>query len=204
MVLLADPFTFPTGPFLAALNEAHERMPLVGGIAAGGRVPGAQALIVDDTIATAGAVGAVVSGCPFLTVVSQGCRPIGREFVITHCEGNLIYELAGQPALEQLRKLLSALSDEEQVLAATGLLAGLVIDENRPEYDAGDFLMRGLLGAAEESGALALGDAPRIGQTLRFTLRASDLDQDTLTFSTDPPPAGATLTLASSRGMNFS
>src|SRR5207237_7364133 len=43
VLLLADPFTFPTGPFLAALNEAHERMPLVGGIAAGGRVPGAQA-----------------------------------------------------------------------------------------------------------------------------------------------------------------
>jgi small ligand-binding sensory domain FIST len=34
-----------------------------------------------------------------------------------------------------------------------------VIDENRPEYDIGDFLMRGLLGADEATGALVLATA---------------------------------------------
>jgi small ligand-binding sensory domain FIST len=41
VALLVDPFTFPVGLFLTSLNEAHERIPLVGGIAAGGRQPGA-------------------------------------------------------------------------------------------------------------------------------------------------------------------
>jgi small ligand-binding sensory domain FIST len=119
----------------------------------------------------AGAVGAIISGPPVLTVVSQGCRPIGREAAITHCEGNLVYELAGQPALKRLRSEIASLSSEEQALAARGLLAGLVIDENRPEYGTDDFLMRSLLGADEATGALALGDTVRVGQTLRFFVR---------------------------------
>ena len=100
VALLVDPFTFAVGPFLARLNEEHERIPLVGGMAAGGGRPGVQAFILDEAVHAEGAVGVVVSRLPVLTVVSQGCRPIGRESVITRCEGNVVYELAGKPALE--------------------------------------------------------------------------------------------------------
>jgi small ligand-binding sensory domain FIST len=208
VALLVDPFTFPAGPFLTRLNQAHEQVPLVGGIAAGGRRPGAQALILDDAVHAEGAVGVVVSGLPVLTVVSQGCRPIGREAVITRCEGNVVYELAGKPALERLRTEIAALSSEEQALAARGLLAGLVIDENRPEYDTSDFLMRGLLGADEASGALALGDIARVGQTLRFFVRdAASADADLREALGDAlrraRPAGALLFTCNGRGTNM-
>jgi small ligand-binding sensory domain FIST len=208
VTLLVDPFTFPAGPFLTRLNEAHERIPLVGGIAAGGGRPGAQALILEDAVHAEGAVGAVVSGLPVLTVVSQGCRPIGREAVITRCEGNVVYELAGEPALERLRREIAALSSEEQALAARGLLAGLVIDENRPQYDTGDFLMRGLLGADEATGALALGETVRVGQTLRFFVRdATSADADLRQALADAPrrarPAGALLFTCNGRGTNM-
>ncbi len=179
VALLVDPFTFPAGSFLTSLNEAHERVPLVGGIAAGGGRRGARTLILDDAVHSEGAVGALVSGPRVVTVVSQGCRPIGHEAVITHCEGNVVYELAGKPALERLRTEIAALSSEEGALAARGLLVGLVIDENRPQYDTGDFLMRGVLGADEASGALVLGDTVRVGQTLRFFVRdAASADAD--------------------------
>jgi small ligand-binding sensory domain FIST len=208
VALLVDPFTFPIGSFLTRLNEARERIPLVGGIAAGGRQPGAQALILDDAVHVEGAVGAVVSGLPVLTVVSQGCRPIGHEAVITRCEGNVVYELAGRPALERLRGEIAALSSEEQALAARGLLAGLVIDENRPEYDTGDFLMRGLLGADEATGALSLGDTVRVGQTLRFFVRdAASADADLRQALADAlrraRPAGALLFTCNGRGTNM-
>jgi small ligand-binding sensory domain FIST len=208
VALLVDPFTFPVGPFLTRLNEAHERIPLVGGIAAGGGRPGAQALILEDAVHTEGAVGAVVSGLPVLTVVSQGCRPIGREAVITRCEGNVAYELAGEPALERLRREIAALSSEEQALAARGLLAGLVIDENRPQYETGDFLMRGLLSADEATGALALGETVRVGQTLRFFVRdAASADADLRQALADAPrrarPAGALLFTCNGRGTNM-
>ena len=208
VALLVDPFTFPVGPFLTRLNEAHERIPLVGGIAAGGGRPGAQALILEDAVHAEGAVGAVVSGLPILTVVSQGCRPIGREAVITRCEGNVVYELAGEPALERLRSEIAALSSGEQALAARGLLAGLVIDENRPQYETGDFLMRGLLGADEATGALALGETVRTGQTLRFFVRdAASADADLRQALADAPrrarPAGALLFTCNGRGTNM-
>jgi small ligand-binding sensory domain FIST len=208
VVLLVDPFTFPAAPFLTSLNETHERVPLVGGIAAGGGRPGAQALILEGAVHSEGAVGAVVSGPPVLSVVSQGCRPIGQEAVITRCEGNIVYELAGMPALERLRTQIAALSPEEQVLAARGLLVGLVIDENRPEYDSGDFLMRGLLGADQATGALALGDRVRVGQTLRFFVRdaaSADADlQQTLTGAlAGGRPAGALLFTCNGRGTNM-
>jgi small ligand-binding sensory domain FIST len=205
VALLVDPFTFPVSPFLASLNEAYDRLPLVGGIAVGGRQPGSQALIVDDEVHAGGAVGAIVSRYPVLTVVSQGCKPIGREAVVTRCEDNVVHELAGQPALDYLRKLLTALPDEERTLAAQGLLAGLVIDENRPDYETGDFLMRGLLGADEETGALALAEAVRVGQTLRFFVRdAASADADLRRALGDAVggarPAGAILFTCNGRG----
>jgi small ligand-binding sensory domain FIST len=208
VALLVDPFTFPARPFLTRLNEEHARVPLVGGIAVGGPRPGAQALIVDDAVHTGGAVGVVVSGLPVLTVVSQGCRPVGREAVITRCEGSVVFELAGRPALEFLRREIERLSLEERALAARGLLAGLVIDENRPEYDTGDFLMRGLLGADEHTGALALGDTVRVGQTLRFFVRdaaSADADLRRALGSALPRarPAGALLFTCNGRGTNL-
>jgi small ligand-binding sensory domain FIST len=206
--MLVDPFTFPAGPFLTRLNEDHERTPLVGGIAVGGQGPGAGALILEDAVHAEGAVGAVVSGRPVVTVVSQGCRPIGHEAVITRCEGNVVYELAGKPALERLRSELAALSSEEQALAARGLLAGLVIDENRPEYETGDFLMRGLLGADEATGALALGETARVGQTLRFFVRDADSADADLRRALGGGlrrlrPAGALLFTCNGRGTNM-
>ena len=179
VALLADPFTFPSGALLARLNEDMPGLPLVGGIAVGGREPGAQALIADGEVHSEGAVGVALSGVAVRTVVSQGCAPIGREAVITRAEGNVIYELAGEPAFERLREDIAALPPDEQALAMTGLLAGLVIDENRPEYGRGDFLMRGLLAADEESGALAVGEQVRVGQTVRFHVRdARSADED--------------------------
>jgi small ligand-binding sensory domain FIST len=179
VTFLADPFTFPVAPFLNRLNDERPGLPLVGGIAAGGGEPEAQALIVDGELHAHGAAGVVVSGAPVVTAVSQGCSPIGRDSVVTQAEGNVVHELAGMPALERLREEIELLPPSERVLAARGLLVGLVIDENKPEYSRGDYLMRAVLGADEESGAIVVGDQVRVGQTVRFHVRdASSADED--------------------------
>ena len=64
-------------------------------------------------------------------------------------------------------------------MAARGLLVGIVVDENKPAYERGDFLVRGLLGADESTGAIAVGDNLRVGQTVRLHVRdASSADED--------------------------
>jgi len=174
VTLLVDPFTFPADRLIDRLNEDHPGVPVVGGIAAGAGRPETQALVLGEDLYDGGAVAAVVRGVPVEAVVSQGCTPLGPESVITRAEGNVVFELAGQPALERLREMIETLSPAERRLAAEGLLAGLVIDENRPEYGRGDFLMRALLGADDETGAIAIGEKVRVGQTLRFHVRDAD------------------------------
>ena len=101
------------------------------------------------------------------------------------------------------------MSDEQQQLAASGgVLAGLVIDENRSEYRRGDYLMRGLLGIDEDTGALALGEPVRVGQTLRFHVRdARTADEDlreNLSGALDGDQvAGALLFTCNGRGTNM-
>ncbi len=208
VTMLVDPYTFPAAPFLGRLNEEHHGVPLVGGIAAGSGVPGRQALIVDGEVVEGGAVGAVISGVEVVTVVSQGCAPIGPDSVITRAEDNVVLELAGQPALHRLRTVIAGLPPEEQALAAQGILAGLVIDENRAEYGRGDYLMRALLGADESTGAIAIGDRVRVGQTLRFHVRdAASADEDLREMLGrslgGAPAAGALLFTCNGRGTNL-
>ena len=204
VTLIADPFTFPVAPFLELLNDQRPALPLVGGLATGGGRPGAQALVLDGDVYAEGALGTVVSGSSIATVVSQGCAPIGPESVVTAAEGNVILELAGRPPLQRLQEIVAALTPAEQLLAAQGLLVGLVIDENKAEYGRGDYLMRGLLGADEETGAIAVGAPVRVGQTVRFHVRdARSADDDLRRALSGTKAAGALLFSCNGRGTNM-
>jgi small ligand-binding sensory domain FIST len=181
VTLLVDPFTFPASGFLAKVAETEDvAPPVVGGLAVGSGEPETQALFLDGEVLDEGAVGAVLRDVRVRTVVSQGCAPVGTDSVITSAEENVVLELAGKPALERLREEVQAMTVEQQGLAARGgVLAGLVIDENQAEYGRGDYLMRGLMGADEDLGALAIGEPVRVGQTLRFHVRdARSADED--------------------------
>jgi small ligand-binding sensory domain FIST len=209
VTFLVDPFSFPAAGFLSKLNEEEDAAPLIGGLATGAGEPETQALFLDGEVLSEGAVGAVLRNVPVRTVVSQGCAPIGRDAVVTKAEGNVVFELAGEPALERLRADLGTLTLEQQSLAARGgVLAGLVIDENRSEYRRGDYLMRGLIGADEETGALAVGEPVRVGQTLRFHVRDArsadeDLREGLTNALADGRPAGALVFTCNGRGTNM-
>ena len=94
-----------------------------------------------------GAVGVRLDGVEMLPCVSQGAAPIGPELTITAAEGHVIGELAGKPALEKLRETIEGLPAEDLALVQGGLLMGIVVDANKPDYVQGDFLVRGLVGA---------------------------------------------------------
>jgi small ligand-binding sensory domain FIST len=179
ILMLADPFTFPADGLLAQLNQEPGAPVVVGGLASGGQRPGEHRLFAGRDVLTEGAVAVALRGARIRTVVSQGCMPIGPEMVITAAEGSAVHELAGTPALQKLDEVIAALDAGERALVEQGLLTGLVIDENTPDYGRGDFLVRPIHGGDRESGALIVGEQVRVGQTMRFHVRdagSADLD----------------------------
>jgi small ligand-binding sensory domain FIST len=178
LVVLADPYTFSAEALLSILNEERPGMPVLGGLASAAAA-GSASLFRDGDVLDGGAVACSVGGVGVVPCVSQGATPVGPEMTITAARANVIEELASKPAVERLREAIAALEPDEQRLAAEGLMLGLVIDENQPEYERGDFLVRPIIGADPEAGTLAIGEPVRVGQAVRMHVRdAASADED--------------------------
>lgn len=210
-LLLPDPFMIDPQKLLNMFNSTYPQRPVLGGLASGGQSQNSCALFLNGEVVH-GAVGVALTGNFVLqTVVSQGCKPIAQPFVITRCEEQVIYELSGRAALPTVRETLSALPSAEQELARTALLMGRVIDEYKDEFSRGDFLIRTFLGADPESGAIAVGDTFRPGQTVQLHVRDAttareDLHalMDTLSPTLAAQPArGALLFSCNGRGAHL-
>ena len=178
LIALCDPFSFPAEELLAAVDRSRPHVPVLGGLASASFAGGAV-LLRDGEVHSDGAVAVRLHGVQVLPCVSQGAGPVGPEMTITSAEANVIGQLAGKPAMERIGEVISALPERERELAAAGVLVGLVIDENRPEYERGDFRVRPIIGADRESGAIAIGEPVRVGQTVRLQVRdAASADED--------------------------
>lgn len=207
LLVLGEPFSFPADYLLQRVNEDHPGVPVVGGMASGGSSPGDCRVILGTGSHEQGAVVALLDGPHrFQSVVSQGCRPIGKHFVVTRAERNVIYELGGRPALERLQQVFRELPNREQALLQQGLHVGRVVSEYQETFDQGDFLVRNVAGVDPRSGAIAIGDYVRVGQTVQFHVRdQASADEElrqllTRVRTTHPHAAGALLFTCNGRG----
>lgn len=216
VIALTEPFSFPTDDFVRGLDYAFPRSAKVGGLASAAEEPGGNVLLVDGDVLRAGAVGVALAGAIVVdTIVAQGCRAIGEPMRVTRASENFILELDGDPPLEVLRALLPRLSDRDQRLARSALFLGVSLDPLDDEASESGYLIRNILGVSPDNGALAVGDEPRAGQSVRFHLRdalasAEDLDlhldrytSDVLAAPGAVPPAGALLFSCLGRGKNL-
>jgi small ligand-binding sensory domain FIST len=182
VILVGEPFTMPVDAFLRRFNEDYPEIPVVGGMASGGAAPGENRLILDGEEVTDGAAGVLVSGSVRVrTVVSQGCRPIGRRYVVTQCDRNAILKMGGKPALKVVQELFAEVSGSEKELFQSAPHIGVVMDENQHDFGPGDFLIRNILGVDPAQGAIFTSDFLRRGQTVQFHVRdgraaSEDLD----------------------------
>ena len=172
LLVLGDPYTFPADLLRERLNEDRPGVRVVGGMASAASQPGENRLVFGRRTEREGAVVAMLSGDVRLrTVVSQGCRPIGRHFVVTKAERNIIQELGGKPALLQLKEIFDTLPTREQQLVQKGLHVGRVVSEYQERFEQGDFLVRNVVGIDPGTGSIAIGDFVRPGQTVQFHIR---------------------------------
>jgi small ligand-binding sensory domain FIST len=178
-LMICDPFTFPIGDLLTHLNQHVPGATVMGGMASGGLRLRQSRLFLDGRVLSDGAVGASLPQAEVHALVAQGCRPVGNPYTTTRADGSVIFELGGRPPLERLREVAAALPAKDRELLAQGVQLGMLIDEYQTEPGQGDFLIRGIAGLDQESGAIAVGDEVMVGQTVQFHVRDADsADED--------------------------
>ena len=208
-LIFADPFTLDAEALLAGLTHAYPGVPLVGGLASGSpRLQGTH-LFLNGDVHAAGAVLVAIGGeFTIRTVVSQGSEPIGEPWTVTGARDNLLETIGGRSAYEVLAETFHALPPDVQERARTNLLVGIAADEYRDQFGRGDFLIRNLMGVDQQTGALAIGAQPRVGQTVQFQIRDAGAADDELralltetrTALGGVPPVAALLCSCNGRG----
>lgn len=187
LILLADPLMTGITDCLQGLDYAYPKAPKVGGLSSGTVLNGGSLFYGNRTLAE-GVVGLALSGnLQMDTIVAQGCRPIGKPYRIASGERNIILSLddlgetdTARPPLELLRELITQLSQSDRELAQQSLFIGVVRDEFKQRLEAGDFLIRNLVGVDPQVGAIAIGDRVRPGQRIQFHLRDAQTSADDL------------------------
>ena len=180
-ICLADPATCDITKLLNAFNDGYKGLPVIGGLASGGVLNKPNWLSLNGDVYSEGVCGVALAGdIEFDILVSQGCRPIDKPYVITKAEENVLYELAGRPTLEVLREALEALPAKDKKLAEHSLFVGLVMDERRFNFKRGDFLIRNIVGFDPDTGALMVGALLKVGHTVQFQLRDAHTSSEDL------------------------
>ncbi len=201
-LLLGDPFSVDVLDVLHRFEQAYPGRPCAGGMASGAQRPRQSAIIFDGQTLRHGLCGVALRGGMKLDcIVSQGCRPIGQEMVVSEARRNVIYALDGDSPLKVLREMLDRCSPQDRELACQrGLLIGCSICEGPP----GEYLIRNPMRFDSESGALEINDFVHEGQRVRFHVRDAESahqELDTILQRAAPSDAaGALLFSCNGRG----
>jgi small ligand-binding sensory domain FIST len=178
--VLADPFKTDGALLVDRLNAAYPGLPVIGGLLAPAAGQRETWVLLNGQTYGDGGVGLSIGGAfDLLPIVSQGCEPIGETWTITGVDEKWIETISNRTALQMLTDTLATLPVDMQQEAHNHLVAGLAANEYRETFGRGDFLIRNIIGIQRESGAIALGARPRVGQTIQFQLRdaaTADLD----------------------------
>jgi Uncharacterized protein conserved in bacteria len=173
-LVFIDPFHLDSETWLRTWNEAYAPLPVMGGLASGDYSEQLTQVYLNSEVFEEGGAAISIGGDVKLAgVTSQGCTPIGDTWTLTKVDDNIIHEIGNRPAYEVLAETFNGLTPEEQKTARGNLFIGLVVNEYLDEFHRGDFLIRNLLGADPNSGSIAVGALPRLGQTVQFQRRSA-------------------------------
>ncbi len=170
VVLMADPFSIDMDRILGLFNRWAPGVRVVGGLASAAPRPGGNTLVLNDWTSHEGGFAIALTGALRVdVVVSQGCEPFGPPLDVTHVEDNLILTLDGQPAVERVEQVLRGIPESERGRLSQGLYVGRPA---RGEASGrGDYLIRNLLGADRDRGALAVADVIGPREKIRLHVR---------------------------------
>jgi small ligand-binding sensory domain FIST len=188
-IVLANPHFGGAEGWLEEWGAAYPKIPILGGLASSSS---SEMFLLKDGEAAGAPVLAIAMkrGLLVRSLVSQGCRPIGDPSPITKAEQNLILEIGNLPAYQALEAAFLSIPAEQRVSVRNNLFLGLAVSEYIEDFKQGDFLIRNILGADPQIGALAVGAHPRVGQTVQFQLRDSKSAREDLVLAAENVKTG--------------
>lgn len=208
-IVFVDPQVTEMSPLLALLDKTLPKGIKIGGLAAGGRGGGENALFLQRTRVHGAAVGVLLQGAIDIDpVVAQGCRPIGDPYIATRTKGTVIQELGGRKAADVLRDVHDALSESDQRLFRTSLFLGIEACTQNLVHKGEPMLMRNVIGFEPNTGTLAVGAAIERHQVVQFHLRDKQAAHDELVRAMRArqdrgTPAGALMFSCVGRGLGL-
>jgi len=117
------------------------------------------------------------AGVPLVSRVTQGCQPVAPARIITACEGNLVQELDGEPALDVLLDDLRISLEQPQAAMAAlrSTLVGLTEASQDVVSRTGNFgadvVVRHIIGIDPQRRAVAIASKVEAGMQLAFCRR---------------------------------
>ena len=191
----ADAGTADVTELISEMASRTESGYVFGGLASSRSATVQFALSAHGNVKGQGAAGGVFSGglsgvafardasggMALMSRVTQGCQPVSKTYDITACDGNVVTELNGQPALDVLLEDLQVSLDKprEALAKVRVTLVGL----SRPEdlfndvgvRHAGQFgaevVVRHIIGLDPTRKGIAISEAPTVGMKLAFCER---------------------------------
>ena len=113
--------------------------------------------------------------------VTQGCQPVSRNHEITACEGNVVTELDGEPALDVMLAALNVTLNQprEALVKVRSTLVGLsdpaeLLSDRQVPYPGqfgAEVVVRHIIGLDPSRKGIAVSGAPSVGMTLAFCER---------------------------------
>ncbi|MBY0275201.1 FIST C-terminal domain-containing protein [Candidatus Binatia bacterium] len=170
VVLLADSYNLAPDELLAGIESAAPGTVVVGaGASEDGSV--GEATVVGRGAASNNAVtGLVLGGLHVRSTVVQSAAPVGRWRRVTRAHANRVLELDGRPAVDVFLASLPEILRADPLEAIRRTRAAIA--DPGSIGDEAPHVIRKLLGADSESGALVIGDEVLVGS--RFALAVCD------------------------------
>jgi len=153
LFLFPDGITVNFDRLLAGLEgqlNLDRLLPLVGGTAGDNLVMERTYQYYNDQVVSDGVAWALLSGgAQIAWAVNHACVPVGVEYKVTRCEGNVIYEIDGKPALEVLKDYLTEDEIEDWARAVLTFQFGFKVPGHMQDYD--EYVIRGMLGGKDDA-----------------------------------------------------
>ncbi len=171
LCLFPDSYNLEAEPFLGALARELPGVAIVGGGATEDGAVGETFQFCGDVVSSNAVAGMLLSGNFDVTIgAANACAPLGRLHRVTSVRDNVIFELDERRAWDVFADVAGQLADDLP-RALAYVFAAIPLDPEAQALERNRFVVRNVVGASPEHGAIAVAHRPRAGDLIGFALR---------------------------------